>query len=59
MIACAMCEVSALLGLLEHFVTTNRDYYLLFLLAAAGTAFHFPSRRQLEAASYQNPAQLS
>jgi NADH:ubiquinone oxidoreductase subunit 2 (subunit N) len=58
-IACAMCELSALLGLLEHFVIGNREYYWLFVLAAAGTAFHFPRRRQLEAASYKNPAQLS
>ena len=58
-IACAMCEVSALLGLLEHFVIGNREYYLLFLVAAAGTALHFPRRLQLEAASYKNPAQLS
>ena len=26
-IACAMCEVSALLGLLEHFIIGNREYY--------------------------------
>jgi len=58
-IACAMCEVSALLGLLEHFIIGNREYYLLFLLAAAGTAFHFPRRSQLEAASYNDPAQLN
>ena len=58
-IACAMCEVSALLGLLEHFVIGNREYYVLFLLAAAGTAFHFPRRSQLEAASYKEPAQLN
>jgi NADH:ubiquinone oxidoreductase subunit 2 (subunit N) len=58
-IACAMCEVSALLGLLERFVIGNREYYLLFLLAAAGTAFHFPRRSQLESASYKNAAQLS
>jgi NADH:ubiquinone oxidoreductase subunit 2 (subunit N) len=57
-IACAMCEVSALLGLLERFIIGNREYYLLFLLAAAGTAFHFPRRSQLEAASYKNSAQL-
>jgi len=57
-IACAMCEVSALLGLLEHLVIGNREYYLLFLLAAAGIVFHFPRRIQLEAASYKNPAQL-
>ena len=56
-IACAMCEVSALLGLLEHFVIGNREYYLLFLIAAAGTALHFPRRSQLEAASYKNSVQ--
>lgn len=56
-IACAMCEVGALLGLLEHLVIGNREYYLLFLIAAAGTALHFPRRSQLEAASYKNPAQ--
>ena len=59
LIACAMCEVSALLGLLEHFVIGNREYYLLFLIAAAGTAFHFPRRIQLESATYKNRAQLS
>ena len=58
-IACAMCEVSALLGLLERLVIGNREYYLLFIFAAAGIAFHFPRRSQLEAASYKNPAQLS
>ncbi|HEY2972095.1 MAG TPA: hypothetical protein VGJ48_06245 [Pyrinomonadaceae bacterium] len=58
-ISCAICEVSALLGLLERFVIGNREYYLLFLIAAAGTAFHFPRRSQLEAASYKNPAQLT
>jgi len=58
-IACAMCEVSALLGLLERFVIGNREYYLLFLIAAAGTALHFPRRSQLESASYKNRAQLS
>jgi hypothetical protein len=53
-VACAMCEVSALLGLLEHFIIGNREYYLLFLTAAAGTAGHFPRRNQLEAASYKS-----
>lgn len=52
-IACAMCELSALLGLLEHFLIGNRDYYLLFLIAAAGTAFHFPRREHLLAATYK------
>jgi len=52
-IACALCEVSALLGVLEHFVIGNREYYLLFLLAAAGIALHFPRREQLLAATYK------
>ena len=52
-VACAMCEGSALLGLFERLVIGNREYYLLFLLAAAGTAFHFPRRQDLLAASYK------
>lgn len=58
-IACAMCEVSALLGVIERFVIGNREYYLLFLFAAAGTAFHFPRRGQLESASYKNTTNIS
>jgi NADH:ubiquinone oxidoreductase subunit 2 (subunit N) len=53
-VAIAMCEVSALLGLLEHFVVGNREYYLLFLLAAGGMVLHFPRRIQLEAATYKS-----
>jgi hypothetical protein len=58
-IACAMCEVSALLGLLERFLIGNRDYYLLFVFAAGGIALHFPRRIQLQAANYRNQQQLS
>lgn len=53
-IASAMCEVSAMLGLLERFLVGNREYYLLFLIAAAGIAAHFPRRSHLEAASYKS-----
>ncbi|MEP6570754.1 MAG: hypothetical protein ABJC10_13365 [Acidobacteriota bacterium] len=53
-IGCAMCEVTALLGLLGHFVAGNREYYLLFALAAGGMTLHFPRRSQLEAASYKS-----
>jgi NADH:ubiquinone oxidoreductase subunit 2 (subunit N) len=59
LLSCAMCEVSALLGLLEHFLIGNREYYLLFLLAAAGIIIHFPRRSQLEAASYTKPGQVT
>jgi len=53
-VACAMCEVAALLGFVERFVMGYREYYLLFLVAAAGIASHFPRRSQLEAASYKS-----
>ncbi len=53
-VACAMCEVSALLGLVERFVTDNRGYYLLFLIAAIGIALHFPRREHLLAATYKS-----
>jgi hypothetical protein len=52
-VACAMCELCALLGLLERFVLGSRDFYLLFIMAAVGTAFHFPRRQQLLAATYK------
>ncbi|HUS11186.1 MAG TPA: hypothetical protein VMZ30_12040 [Pyrinomonadaceae bacterium] len=52
-IACAICEATALLGVIERFTVGNREYYLLFILAAAGIALHFPKRSQLEAASYK------
>ena len=58
-VACAMCEVCALLGLIERFTIGNREYYWLFLLAAAGIAFHFPRRNDLESASYKNQGQLN
>jgi predicted MFS family arabinose efflux permease len=57
-IACAMCEVSALLGFVERLVIGNREYYWLFLFAAGGIALHFPRRSQLESASYKQPGEL-
>lgn len=52
-IACTMCEVSAILGVVERLTMGVRLYYLLFLMAAIGTAFHFPRRDQLLAAGYK------
>jgi len=51
--AVAMCEMSAMLGVIERFVINDRYYYLLFLIAAAGTAFHFPRPEHLAAATYK------
>jgi len=58
-VACAICEVSVLLGVLEFFIIGNREFYLLLLAGAAGIALHFPRRSQLEAASYKNRGQFT
>lgn len=58
LIACAMCEGAALLGLLERFIIGYRYYYFLFIFSAVGIALHFPRRTQLQAASFRNGAQL-
>ena len=50
-VGCVMCEASALLGLMERFLVAGRGYYLLFLIAAIGTALHYPSRDQVIAAT--------
>jgi F0F1-type ATP synthase membrane subunit c/vacuolar-type H+-ATPase subunit K len=58
-IACVLCEASAMLGLVQHFIFGNRAAYGLLALAAAGIALHFPRRLQLEAASYKNRDSLT
>ncbi len=58
-IACAMCEVTAVLGLLGRFLIGSRYYYVLFIFSALGIALHFPRRIQLQAANYRNQQQLS
>jgi uncharacterized membrane protein len=52
-ISLAMCEVSALLGVVERLVVGNREYYLLFLLAVIGLVLHFPRREALVAATWK------
>ena len=55
-IAWAMSEVAALLGILDFFLTGNRYYYVLFLIAAIGQLLHFPRRQQVMDACFKNPA---
>jgi hypothetical protein len=52
-VACALCEVAAVLGLIERLVIGSRNYYLLFVIATIGILLHFPRRDQLLAASYK------
>jgi hypothetical protein len=53
-LACALCEAAALLGLLERFAFARPEYFWLFLIGGAGILLHFPTRNKLEAASHQN-----
>ena len=53
-VACAMCEVSALLGMFERFAIGSGDHYILFLVSALGIALHFPKRDHLLAASWND-----
>ena len=54
-IAWAISEVAALLGVLDFFLTGNRYYYVLFLIAAIGQLLNFPRRQDLLAACFKNP----
>lgn len=53
-VALAFCEVPALLGVLDFFLTGNRYYYILFILAACGQLLHFPRREHLINASFKS-----
>jgi hypothetical protein len=54
-VAWALAEVAALLGLLDFFLTGNRYYYVLFLIAAIGQLLHFPRRQHVLDASFKSP----
>jgi len=43
----AITEFAALLGLLDFFLTGNRYYYVLFIIAACGQLLHFPRRQHI------------
>ena len=54
-VGCALCEVPALLGLIQRFTVPGNDYFVLFLISALAMALHFPRRANLVAASYKDP----
>ena len=53
-VAIAMCESSALFGLVDLLATGNRYYFVMLIIAAIGIVLHFPRRDHLLAASYKN-----
>jgi len=58
-VACAMCELGALFGVVERFVIGSGEHYLLFLISAVGMALHFPRRDQVLAASWNEQSRRS
>ena len=50
-LAFALCEIAALLGLMSHYLTGSNDYYLGFGLGLIGIFMHFPRKQYLLAAS--------
>ena len=52
-ISFAFCEVPALLGLVDHFMTGSKYYSVGFGVAGLGMLLHFPLKKNLIAASYK------
>jgi hypothetical protein len=57
-LAAALCETAALLGLLDLLLAKDRYYFVLIALAFVGLLLHFPRRSQLESASYNQAGGL-
>lgn len=53
-VALALCEVSALMGIVDFFATENHYYYGFFILAAGAQLLHFPRREHLINASFKS-----
>ena len=56
-VALALCEVAALLGLVIFFVTGCHYYYLAFILSVMAMLLHMPRRDALRAATFQSGVQ--
>ena len=53
-VAWALSEVAALLGLVDFFVTSDPYFYVLFIIGAIAVLFHFPRREHFENASFSS-----
>jgi hypothetical protein len=54
-LAWALSEIPALLGLLDFFLTGNRYFYVLFVIALFAQLLHFPRREHVINASFKKP----
>ena len=53
-LAWAVTEVPALMGLLDFLATNDRYYHIFFLIAGCGQLLHFPKREHVENASFKS-----
>lgn len=58
LVAWVICEMAALLGLLDFFLTSHPHFYVLFIVAVLGDLLHFPRREHFEHASHSPPINL-
>ena len=54
-LAWALTEVAALLGILDFFLTGSRYYFILFIIAGGGMLLHFPRREDVVNAWSKTP----
>ena len=52
-VALALCESAALLGLLVHFLTGSVYYYAAFAIGVIGMLLHFPKKQHLLDATFK------
>ena len=58
-VAWAICETSALFGLMDFLLTKDRYYFVLMLIAFVGILLHFPRRSQLLKANFMRTHPLN
>ena len=50
----AITEIAALLGLIDFFLTNDRYYFVLLIIAALGVLLHFPRREHVVNAAFKS-----
>jgi hypothetical protein len=58
-VAGMLCEVGALLGIVDYFSTGDPYYYILIIIAAFGQLLHFPRREHVLNASFREKGDSS
>ena len=50
----AITEIAAVLGLMDFFLTNDRYYFVLLIIAALGVLLHFPRREHVVNAAFKS-----